>query len=184
VEDSPDLSLLNRQISYCRDQGCDVIIASLHWGYEYEFYPRKHQVETAHDIVEMGADMIVGHHSHVIQPVEYYRTERDPDRVAVIAYSLGNLTSGFSAPHLVLSQVLNLSFAKGVIKGKDATYIESAEMIPVIQVETEVDGLPAIRVKKLGDVIRRVKEGGDKEEWKYVSKVMKYAELILGERFH
>lgn len=184
ADGAPDLSLLNKQISYCKNQGCNVIIASLHWGYEYEFYPRAHQVEIAHDIVEKGADIIVAHHSHVIQPVEYYRTKRDPDRIALIAYSLGNLTSNFSAPHLVLSQVLNLSFAKGIIKGKERTYLASADIIPVMQVEVEVDDLPVIRVKKLSDVMRQVKENEDKEAMKYVSKAAKYAELILGDRFH
>jgi poly-gamma-glutamate synthesis protein (capsule biosynthesis protein) len=181
---SPDLSLLKDQISYCREQHCDIIIASLHWGYEYEFYPRKHQVKVAHDIVEAGADIIVAHHAHVIQPVEFYRTKRDPDRIALIAYSLGNLTTNFSAPHLVLSQVINLSMAKGAIKKRERTYIESAEIIPVIQVESEVDDLPAIRLKKLDAVLDEVKESEDEQAKEYLSQVAYYAELILGNGFH
>lgn len=176
----PDLTLIDNQIRYCREQGCDLIIASLHWGYEYEFFPKKHQVNVAHEIIESGADIIVAHHSHVIQPVEYYRTRRDPDRIALIAYSLGNLTTSYSAPHLVLSQVLNLSFAKGVFNGRTRTYIESAEVIPVMQVESESAGLPVLRIKKLSDMIRRKETSETEEEKDYIAKVATYADLIPG----
>jgi len=87
----PELDILKLQIDHCKAQGCDFIIASLHWGYEFEFFPRQQQVDTAHALVEYGVDAILGHHPHVIQPVEYYRTKRDNNRVAVIAYSLGSL---------------------------------------------------------------------------------------------
>ncbi len=176
----PDLTLLENQITHCRKQGCDLIIASLHWGYEYEFFPRKHQVKLAHKIIESGADIIVAHHAHVIQPVEYYRTRRDPDRIAVIAYSLGNLTTFFSAPHLVLSQVLNLSAAKGVFNGRARTYIESAEVIPVMQVESESAGLPVVRIKKLSDMIKQVEKNAVEEEEEYLAKVAGYANLVFG----
>jgi len=137
----PDLSLLKKQIESCRDQGCDVIIASLHWGYEFEFFPRARQVEIAHELVEYGADAIIGHHPHVVQPVEYYRTRRDENRIAVIAYSLGSLTWSFSAPHLVLSAVLNLSFAKGTFQGKKKTYIEKATIAPVFRAPLRQPGI-------------------------------------------
>jgi poly-gamma-glutamate synthesis protein (capsule biosynthesis protein) len=177
---TPDLTLLRDQISLCRDQGCDLIIASLHWGYEYEFFPRLHQVEVAHEIIESGADVIIAHHSHVIQPVEYYRTRRDPDRIAVIAYSLGNLTTPFSAPHLVLSQLLELVFARGVFKGSEKTYIEKAEVIPVMQVESESAGLPVILIKKLSDMVRRVEQNAAEEDKEYIGKVAGYADFIPG----
>ncbi len=61
----------------------DVVIVSLHWGREYRESPLDGQVEFAHRIVDAGADLILGHHPHVLQPVERYRG-------GVIAYSLGN----------------------------------------------------------------------------------------------
>ncbi|MCK4762155.1 MAG: CapA family protein [Candidatus Aminicenantes bacterium] len=173
----PDLSLLEKQIAHCREQQCDFIIASLHWGYEYEFFPRQHQVEIAHQLVESGADLIVSHHAHVIQPMEYYRTERDPDRIALITYSLGNLTSSYSAPHLVLSRVLDLSISKGIFKGEQKTYIEKAELIPVVQMEEEVKGLPIFRIKKLSSLKHLSKESADKEEKEYIDKVIYYEGL-------
>ena len=63
--------------------GNDVVVVSLHWGVEREPCPTEEQRTLAQQIVEAGADLILGHHPHVLQPIETF------DRT-VIAYSLGN----------------------------------------------------------------------------------------------
>jgi len=173
-----DISLLQRQISYCRAENCDMIIASLHWGYEFEFFPRKRQIEIAHTIVEWGADMIVSHHPHVVQPIEYYQTRRDKNRIAVIAYSLGSLVWSFSAPHLALSAILNLSIAKGVLRGEERTYIEGAMVIPVIRVKSDEGGSSTIRIQRLHDCLR---DNKDTERMAYLKAIKGYAELVFGQ---
>lgn len=175
ADSKPDLTLLNNQIAYCREQGCDMIIASLHWGYEYEFFPRQHQVDMAHALVEAGVDVIVAHHAHVLQPVEYYHPQRDPGRTAVIAYSLGNLTTSFSAPHLVLSGVLNLTIVKGLVNGEEKTVVREAQLIPVVQRDFMADDLPVIQLEKL----ETFSENKTREERDYISAVEAYAELVL-----
>ena len=72
----------------------DAVVVSLHWGVEYDAQPRADDVELAHAIVEAGAAVVLGHHPHVLQPVELYRA-RD-GRIGVIAYSLGNFVSNQS----------------------------------------------------------------------------------------
>ena len=74
--------------------GADAVVVSLHWGVEYEQQPRAQDVELAHRIADAGALVILGHHPHVLQPVELYR--RSDGRIAVIAYSLGNFVSNQS----------------------------------------------------------------------------------------
>ncbi|MCK1345274.1 MULTISPECIES: CapA family protein [unclassified Bradyrhizobium] len=128
----PELDLLRKQIDDCKSQGCHFIVASLHWGYEYEFFPRQSQIDTAHTLIEDGVDLILGHHPHVIQPIEYYRPKRDPDRVGLIAYSLGGLTSWRDAPpHVVLGLILRIKLAKGSSRDTPCTYISGVEPIPV-----------------------------------------------------
>lgn len=61
----------------------DFVVVSLHAGTEYEAEPDDSQVELAHAAIDAGADLVLGHHPHVVQPVERYR-----DRY--ILYSLGN----------------------------------------------------------------------------------------------
>jgi poly-gamma-glutamate synthesis protein (capsule biosynthesis protein) len=124
----------------------------MHWGYEFEFFPRKKQVEIARQLVEEGADAIVCHHPHVAQPVEYYQTKRDPQRKAIIAYSLGSLTWGYSAPHLALSIVLNLELSKGHMHGRKCTYIASAKVTPVCRIYEQVEGKVITRIVKLSSL--------------------------------
>jgi poly-gamma-glutamate synthesis protein (capsule biosynthesis protein) len=61
----------------------DLIIVCPHWGVEYALKPTPDQVELAHQMIDAGADLVVGSHPHVVQPLETYH-----DRW--IAYSLGN----------------------------------------------------------------------------------------------
>jgi poly-gamma-glutamate synthesis protein (capsule biosynthesis protein) len=61
----------------------DWVLVSIHWGKEGSTQPEKYQVEVAHRAIEAGADVIVGHHPHRIQGIEFYRG-------GVIFYSLGN----------------------------------------------------------------------------------------------
>jgi poly-gamma-glutamate capsule biosynthesis protein CapA/YwtB (metallophosphatase superfamily) len=61
----------------------DLVIVSLHWGVEYSRRPLRSQVELAHQMIDAGADLVVGSHPHVTQPLEEYHGRW-------IAYSLGN----------------------------------------------------------------------------------------------
>ena len=175
-----DLTLLKEQISFCKEQKCDIIMASLHWGYEYEFFPRLKQIVTAHALVEAGVDVIISHHSHVIQPVEFYRPRRDPGRTAVIVYSLGNLTNPYSAPHLVLSGILNLTLVKGTINGQEKTFVEDVKLTPVVQRDLTEGGVPVIRLEKLETFSSG--KGFTTAEKDYIAAVQRYAQLVLGEK--
>ncbi|ACL65738.1 putative enzyme of poly-gamma-glutamate biosynthesis (capsule formation)-like protein [Anaeromyxobacter dehalogenans 2CP-1] len=72
----------------------DAVIVSVHWGVEYQQAPRADEVDLAHRLADAGALVVLGHHPHVLQPVELYR--RADGRTAVIAYSLGNFVSNQS----------------------------------------------------------------------------------------
>ncbi len=71
----------------------DVVVVSLHWGVEYATRPQPEQVRLAHQMIDAGADLVVGHHPHVVQPVEEYRERW-------IAYSLGNFIFDQKSPGL------------------------------------------------------------------------------------
>jgi poly-gamma-glutamate synthesis protein (capsule biosynthesis protein) len=74
--------------------GADGVVVSLHWGVEYDSQPRAEDVELAHALVDAGALVVLGHHPHVLQPVELYRAA--DGHLGVIAYSLGNFVSNQS----------------------------------------------------------------------------------------
>jgi hypothetical protein len=64
-------------------ENCDVVIVSLHWGVEKVFYPSPKQIFFAHNLIEIGANVVLGHHPHVLQGIEEYKD-------GIIIYSLGN----------------------------------------------------------------------------------------------
>ena len=68
----------------------DIIIACFHWGNEYQLKPNIHQKKAAEISFNNGADLIIGTHPHVLQPVEIKIISDD---VKVVAWSLGNFVS-------------------------------------------------------------------------------------------
>lgn len=67
--------------------GADVIVVNFHWGNERDTSPTVRDRDMAHRAIDAGADVVVGHHPHVLQPTETYKGK-------VIAYSLGNFVFG------------------------------------------------------------------------------------------
>jgi poly-gamma-glutamate synthesis protein (capsule biosynthesis protein) len=66
---------------------CDMVVVSCHWGEELRETPKPYQVKLAHRLIDNGADLILGHHPHVVQGIENYRNKW-------IFYSLGNFIFG------------------------------------------------------------------------------------------
>lgn len=72
----------------------DFVVLAVHWGAEYRSAPRPAEVELAHQLFEAGADVVLGTHPHVLQPLERYRAA--DGRSCLVAYSLGNFVSNQS----------------------------------------------------------------------------------------
>lgn len=86
-----DPSLIHHHISLAKKQGASYIIACLHWGAEFEYYPQERIMRRGKALLDAGIDCIIGHHPHILQPVDHYRTNDGRD--GVIFYSLGNTTT-------------------------------------------------------------------------------------------
>jgi poly-gamma-glutamate synthesis protein (capsule biosynthesis protein) len=84
-----DLEPAVQAVRAARSQA-DLVVVSVHWGNEYQHLPTKRQRDIAHALVAAGCDVILGHHPHVLQPVEWMEAE---GRKALVAYSLGNFIS-------------------------------------------------------------------------------------------
>lgn len=74
---------------------CDALVVMPHWGDEYQPKPKRSDRQLAMQLVEAGAAAVVGHHPHVVQPIE--TVVRADGTEAVVAYSLGNLVSNQDA---------------------------------------------------------------------------------------
>jgi gamma-polyglutamate biosynthesis protein CapA len=88
IHDTPHMDfyrdcVTREDLAAIQKSNAQVKIICIHWGDEYSHYPSPEQIELAHQLVDHGACLVLGHHPHVVQGVETYRD-------AVIAYSLGN----------------------------------------------------------------------------------------------
>lgn len=77
-----DPTLLLEAITQAKQEN-DLVVVSVHWGKELAPYPEAYQTKLAHQYIEAGADVILGHHPHILQGLEIYQGK-------IIAYSLGN----------------------------------------------------------------------------------------------
>ena len=91
-------------IASLKEQGAQIIIVSFHWGQEKENVPSDVQVELAHAAVDNGADLVLGHHPHVLQGIGEYKGKN-------IVYSLGNFCfGGNSAPSDMDTMIFQQTF--------------------------------------------------------------------------
>ena len=74
-------------VTLAKQNGADLIVAGFHWGSEKSNYPDEVQQSLAHTAIDCGADLVVGHHPHVLQGIEQYQGK-------YIVYSLGNFCFG------------------------------------------------------------------------------------------
>ena len=112
-----DESLLQQRIIKAKETA-DVVIVSAHWGNEYTHEPTDAQRELAEKLAMWGADVIIGTHPHVIQPVEYI-TNSD-GRKTLVAYSLGNFISAQNRGPRMLGGMLNFEIVKNNTTGETA----------------------------------------------------------------
>jgi poly-gamma-glutamate capsule biosynthesis protein CapA/YwtB (metallophosphatase superfamily) len=85
----------------------DFIIVAMHWGQERRYRQDRKQETMGRALIDAGADLVVGHHPHVLQPVEKYRGR-------YIAYSIGNFVFGGNInPREKRTMILQASFSKG-----------------------------------------------------------------------
>lgn len=107
-------SRIQQRIAQAKQQA-DVVIVNAHWGNEYTHEPTENQRQLAEKMASWGADVIIGHHPHVIQPVEYI--ENTDGRRTLVAYSLGNFISAQNRGPRMLGGRLNFEIVKNNTTG-------------------------------------------------------------------
>ena len=87
-----DTVQIRKDIISSKTQNPDKLIVMLHWGQEYQSYPDSFQKKLAEFLFDLGVDVIIGSHPHVIQPMKYWPAEGKVQE-RLIVYSLGNFVS-------------------------------------------------------------------------------------------
>lgn len=96
---------LIKEVERLRQSCTGFLICSIHWGLEFLDYPGPDQVELGHRLIEAGVDLVLGHHPHVLQPVERYRN-------GLIFYSLGNFVFDLWPEKMKLSAIARVTLHK------------------------------------------------------------------------
>ncbi len=110
-------------------QRADLVVVSFHWSGELVTEPREYQEWLGRLAIDAGADLVFGHHPHVVQGIEVYRGK-------IIAYSLGNLVFGSGSENKHTGAILRVTFEDGETK--------RGEIIPINVDNREVQFQPRI----------------------------------------
>ncbi|MCX5797645.1 MAG: CapA family protein [Elusimicrobia bacterium] len=112
-------------------RSADFVVVSEHWGAEFQEEPTWNQVEKAHRLIDAGADLVLGHHPHVLQSIELYRGK-------YIVYSLGNFLFDQKQESRSQSLVFDCEFDSGGIRnvGFTPVYVEHYQPRPATAEES------------------------------------------------
>ena len=126
-----DKDKIKADIEKAKKLNADVICVNMHWGEEYRQTATQEQEELADFLFQNGVDLILGSHTHVLEPMEK-RTVTLADgtkKDGFVIYSLGNFMSGQNANYTRQSVILDIQLTK---KGKDNTIsIDSVKYTPI-----------------------------------------------------
>lgn len=106
-----DKEIVKNDIERLRDK-VDLLMVSMHFGDEYSFTPSNEQREIANYLASLGVDIIIGHHPHVVQPIEFIGD-------TLVIYSLGNFLSGQRG----IEKLTGLMISTDVVKVADSNKI-------------------------------------------------------------
>ena len=117
------------------DQGAEINMMFIHWGNEYELTENNFQNQQAQALCDLGVDVIVGGHPHVVQPVEVLTSTTDPEHNTICIYSMGNAVSNqrhgnipaCPTAHTEDGILFEITFEK---YSDGQVYIQSADILP------------------------------------------------------
>ena len=138
-----------------------IVIVSFHWGNELDYYPTERQIKMGRLAVDSGADLVIGHHSHRMNPIEEYKG-------VYICYSLGNFCfAGHNRPKDMNSFIFQTRFR--VSKNGDTITNTGFRIIPIritsIKDRNDFTPTPVTDERKQTDIINVLKDNGKKLEY-------------------
>lgn len=121
-----DTALLEADMAAARALDCDLIAVVMHWGIEYQLKENAYQDRLAETLIDLGADLVLGGHPHVLEPYEFLTTEAGNS--GFVCYSLGNFISSQLYEYTDTTVLLNLELKKDLVTGE--TTVEGVSYVP------------------------------------------------------
>ncbi|MDD3875345.1 MAG: CapA family protein [Bacteroidales bacterium] len=124
-----DTALIRKDIAKARSQGADFVLVYFHWGTEYSRHPNETQREIATFTFQAGADIIIGSHPHVVQPIELQNADtNDISDKRWVVWSLGNFISNQRDKHTDGGIMIKFTIEKNIYSNK--TFVSHMTYIP------------------------------------------------------
>lgn len=124
-----DENQIEKDMAEAEALGPDAIIVVMHWGQEYQLNENREQQKLTDKIFDWGADLVIGAHPHVIQPVKTRPLPKDENKTGLVAYSLGNFISGQRKTNTDGGLMLEVTLKKALSTG--STFVDTHNYIPV-----------------------------------------------------
>ena len=139
-------------IQKAKDQGAEIIMVNIHWGDEYKPLSNTRQRQLGHTLIDLGVDVIIGHHPHVVEEMEIYNNHP-------IFYSLGNFVFDqyFSVP---TQQELGIGL---VFKEENNQKSVSAFVFPLESIKSQIQQMSFERATKYFDAWTAKSRLGDNQ---------------------
>ncbi len=123
-----DTSLIHKDIKLARKNGAEIVLVYFHFGYQYSRKPNDFQKQIVNETINDGADIIIGGHPHVLQPVQYFKTRGATLDSGFVAYSMGNFISNQRDRYTDAGMILNITISKSTFS--DSIYISNVSYTP------------------------------------------------------
>ncbi len=137
-------------------QGCEVVVVSFHWGAELDYAPNDNQQKLGKIAIDAGADLVVGHHSHRINPIEEYNGK-------YIVYSLGNFCfAGNSKPDDMSTFVFQIKLRVKDGECSNDGFIIIPSRISSVQKYNDLIPTPYTKQENIDSVLSVLKKNGQK----------------------
>ncbi len=147
----------------------DLLIIAMHWGSEYTQTPTEEETRIANYLASLGVDLVIGHHPHVLQPIQYINN-------TLVLYSLGNYISGQQGIDRLTGALVSLNITKQV--NEDQTSSISFSDIKADLIYTKYIDWKNFQIYPYDELTNTLLPGYQDYYTKYKSVLMQYDNTI------
>lgn len=158
-----DEDLILKQIKKAKEEGAELIVASMHWGVEYQTTENAEQDKLAELLIKNDVDIILGSHPHVLQPMKMLKVKTDEgeEKEGLVIFSQGNFFSNQTQPNTQNTAIFNIGVKKSRKTGE--VTVESVTYAPIYVNRKEPGAKDRYELLDLDEIIRSYEAG--EETW-------------------
>ncbi len=157
-----DKDSIKQKIDKAKSEGAEVIVASMHWGVEYQTKQNSEQEELADFLIKNDVNVILGCHPHVLEPLEMKKVamEDGTEKEGLVIYSMGNFFSAQVYPNTRDTIILNVQIRKNGETGK--VTVDKATYTPVYDYDNGTSATDRYTLLDLDEIIDSYNKGEEK----------------------